>query len=33
MEPKDPLVCSQEPANGPHHEPDESGPYDPILFS
>jgi hypothetical protein len=32
MEPKDSLLCSQEPANGPYPESDESNPHIPVLF-
>jgi hypothetical protein len=32
MEPEGSLLCSQEPSAGPYPEPDESGPYHPILF-
>jgi hypothetical protein len=32
MEPEGLLPCSQEPATGAYSEPDESSPYNPILF-
>jgi len=32
MEPEGSLPCSQEPATGPHSEPDESNPDPPTLF-
>jgi hypothetical protein len=32
MEPDGSLPCSQEPSTGPYPEPDESNPYDVILF-
>jgi hypothetical protein len=32
MEPKDLLLCSQEPATCPHPEPDESSPH-PLICS
>jgi len=31
MEPEGSLPCSQQPTNGPDHEPDESGPQLPSL--
>jgi hypothetical protein len=31
MEPEGSLPCSQEPAIGPYPQPDQSGPYHPIL--
>jgi hypothetical protein len=32
MESKGSLSCSQEPATGPYSEPDQSSPYQPVLF-
>jgi hypothetical protein len=32
MEPEGSLSCSQQPANGPCPEPDESNPHPQILF-
>jgi hypothetical protein len=32
MEPECSLLCLQEPATGPCPEPDESSPYNPVLF-
>jgi hypothetical protein len=32
MEPEGSLPCSQEPANGPYPEPDESSPHLPTQF-
>jgi len=32
MEPKDLLLCLQEPATGPYPEPDGSSPHPEILF-
>jgi hypothetical protein len=32
MEPEGSLLCSQEPANSPYPEPDESSAYHPILI-
>jgi hypothetical protein len=32
MEPEGSLLCSQEPSTSPYPEPDESSPYNPIVF-
>jgi hypothetical protein len=32
MEPEGSLLCSQEPATGPHPESDESSPHPPTFF-